>query len=104
MEAVRHAIYGKDVNIGGKVVVDASSQRFGRQRLPQIQMRHLPQGVHARIRAAGAHEFERRIACQRADRGFEFALHRARILLLLPAAVFRSGIFDRELEPWHRSL
>src|SRR4051812_33259019 len=101
VKAVRDTVYGEHVDIGRQRVVDAAPQCFGRQRLSHIQMRNLPQRVDTGIGASRSHELEALVADRFADRTFELALHGPRVLLLLPAAVARSGVLDRELVSWH---
>ena len=62
MEAVRHRVDGENVNVGREFVIDGPPQRLGRERLSQIEMRDLPERMHAGIGAARSHELERLVA------------------------------------------
>ena len=104
MKAMRHAVHGEHVNVGGQAVVDPAPQRFRGQGLSQIEVRHLAQRVHTRIGASRAHELEGLLARQLTDRALDLALHRARVLLFLPAAVPGTRVFDCELESRHASV
>ena len=63
-----------------------------------------PERVDARVGAAGAVELEVLPQGDAADGAIDLALHRPRVLLDLPAAVPRSGVFDRQFEAGHRVI
>src|SRR5688500_15205019 len=104
VKAMRDAVDGEDVDVRWQIVVDGAPQCFRRQRPAYVEVRDLPQRVDAGISAPRSHELKRLVARRLADRALELALHRARVLLLLPAAVLRSRVFDCELVSRHSSL
>ncbi len=58
-------------------------------------MRYLGNGMHARVSTAGALDLE--LGSQEIlSRLAELALHGPRVVLLLPTAVFRAVIFERD--------
>ena len=67
-------------------------------------MRDLRERVDAGVGAAGSVQLEVARAGGGADRALDLALHRLRVLLNLPAAVARAGVFDRQLEAHRRPL
>ena len=76
---------------------------FGRERRVEVEVRDLRERVHAGVGAAGPVQLELRATRRRRDRAVDLALHRARVLLDLPAAVARAGILDEEFEARHGS-
>ena len=67
---------------------------------PQIEMRDLPERMHAGVGAAGA--LDRHIfAGELPDRDFDFALHGRRIGLALPAGKRRTVILDQDFVARH---
>ena len=65
-------------------MVERVAHLVGREILFQIEMRHLAQGMHAGIGAAGAGDGDA-LAGEFFDRLFQRALHRRAIVLALPA-------------------
>jgi len=101
---MRHRIDGQHVNVCRQFGVDAPPQRLRGQRLAHVEMRDLPERVDAGIGSPRARELERLLADRGANGALDLTLDGARVLLLLPAAVFRSRVFDRQLESRHVSL
>ena len=101
---MRHGIDRKHVDVRGQSIVDAAPECFSGQRLSHVEMGDLSQRVHAGVGSARSHEFEILLAHRLADGAFELALHGARVLLFLPAAVARAGVLDRELVSRHSPL
>ena len=99
VEAVRHRCRLKHVDIGRQLVVDAPYERGRRQIGHDVEMRDLRDGVDAGVGAAGAIQLEIAATRHGAHRLVDLALNRACVLLNLPAAVARSGVLDRQLEP-----
>ena len=103
VKARGHALGGQDVDVVRQRVVDARDERGRRQLDAEIDVRDLAERVHAGIGAAGAVRLERRAARRLSASGaVELALHRARVLLDLPAAVAGAGVFERQLVAGHR--
>ena len=67
-----------------------------------VQVGNLGQRMDAGVGAARAVDLESFDAGSLANGPFELALNRLRVRLNLPAAVARTGVFDRELES-HRT-
>ena len=61
-------------------------------------MRHLRERMHAGVGAAGTIQLELARTGSGRDRALDLSLDRARVLLHLPAAVPRAGVFNRQLE------
>jgi hypothetical protein len=101
VKAVGHRRERDDVDVGGQFVVDAPSQGLGGQRRAQVEVRDLPERVHARVGASRSVELERPWPSDLPNGPIDLALDRARVLLDLPAAVAGAGVFDEELEPGH---
>jgi hypothetical protein len=99
MEAVRHLLDREHVDVGGQLVVERVAQGVGSERRRDLEMGDLQEGMDAGVRAARAVELEVAAAADGLDRLLELALDRARVLLDLPAAVARAGVFERKLEP-----
>ncbi len=104
MEAMRRFLDRQDVDIGGQLVVDPASQGLRRQARVELEVRDLRERVDARVGAARAVELEFASARDLADGAIDLALHRAGVLLDLPAAVSRAGVLDDELESRHQRL
>jgi len=104
VEAVRHPIGRQDVDVGGELVVDAAPQLFGRNVRADIEMRDLRERVYAGVGAAGPVQLEVAAARHRSHGPIDLALNRSRVLLNLPAAVPRAGVFDRQLEARHEAF
>jgi hypothetical protein len=98
---VPHVVDPQDVDVGGQELVDAATQRFGRQRGVNVEVGDLGEGVDAGVGPAGAVEFEFSRAGSLANGAVDLALHRPRVLLDLPAAIAGSRVFDRQLEAHH---
>jgi hypothetical protein len=65
-------------------------------------MGHLPQRVNAGISPAGTLAVELALSGDVANRTLELALHRPRVLLLLPSAVTCTSVLEDELESGHK--
>ena len=78
----------------GQLVVHAPQQRGRRDIRANVQVRHLRKRVHPGVGASGAVQLESRAPGRFAHRAVEFACHRAGVLLNLPPAVARAGVFD----------
>ena len=101
VELVGHLVDRSDVDIGGQRIVESHPERSRSEIGVQLEVRHLRQRVHASVGAAGAVQLELTPPRHRPDRAIDFTLHRPRVLLDLPAAVPRAGVFDQELETGH---
>src|SRR6185436_8561350 len=88
-------------DVGGECVVDPRAQRGRRQVRVELQMRHLPGRVDARIGPSGAVQLELVTPRRVAHRTFDLARNRLRVLLDLPAAVAAAVVFDQQLEAGH---
>jgi hypothetical protein len=93
-----------DVDVGRQLVVEAAPERFWGQTGIQLEMRDLGERMDAGIGSARAVELELPASRDLADGAIDLALHRAGVLLDLPAAVLRAGILDDELEARHQAL
>jgi hypothetical protein len=69
-----------------------------------IRVRHLRERVHARVGAARSVQLEVAAAGHCADGPVDLTLDGSRVLLNLPAAETRAGIFDGQPEPGHAQL
>src|SRR5262245_5623258 len=98
MEAMWDAVGTQDDDVGGQSVVDSSSECVGWQRGPDLEVGDLRQRVDPGIGPARSVELEVVGPGRLPDGALDFALHGPRILLNLPAAVARPGIFDGELQ------
>src|SRR5688572_4309113 len=103
VKAMPYLIDSEDVDIGRQRVVDAPSQRLGREREIDIQMRHLAERVNARIRTTGTVQLELLHARDLEKRALDLPLYRSRIALDLPAAIARPGVLEGQLQP-HAAL
>ena len=101
VEPVAHRVDAQDVDVGGQGIVHPSQQRCRRHVRPDIEVRDLCERVDARVGAPGAVQLELASARGIADSPIELALHRARVLLDLPAAVARARVLEGELESRH---
>jgi hypothetical protein len=76
------------------------AHRAGIEIAREIDMRHLPERMHAGVGAAGA--LHRRVfAAEICDGCLQDALHRGAVGLELPALKRRAVIFDRKLVAGH---
>src|SRR5258705_4656403 len=98
VKRVAHLVGAKDVDVRGQRIVDPPAQGLRRHRHVDVEVRGLRGGMHAGIRASRSVELEIAYAGRFAHGALDFALHGARVLLNLPAAVPRAGIFDRQLQ------
>ena len=90
------------MDVGRQLVVEAPAKRFRREARVELEVRHLRERVHACVGPARAVQLELAASGDLADGAVDFALHRARVLLDLPAAVPRAGVLDHELESRHQ--
>src|SRR5262245_4507343 len=101
MEAVRDLVDVTDVDVGRQLVVDLAPEHLRGKIRVDLEMGDLCKSVHPGIGPPGSIELELLPARRLPHRAIDFALHRAGILLNLPAAVAGAGIFDEQLEPRH---
>ena len=80
-----------------------AAQRLGRQARADVEVRDLAERVDAGVGAARSVQLEVLPAGDGAHGAVDLALHGPRVLLNLPAAVARAGVFDRQLEARHCS-
>ena len=81
--------------------VETNDDRVRSQHGRQVEVRDLPQRVHARVCPAGSVGLESRDAEAFADRPLQLAFNGSRVLLALPAAVAGAGVFEGEFETGH---
>ena len=86
----------------GQLVVEAAPQRLGCQARIELEVRDLRERMDARVGPARAVQLELAASRDLADGAIDLALHRAGVLLDLPAAVLRAGVLDDELESRHQ--
>ena len=101
MEALGRPGQVDEVDVSWQFVVDHAQQRRFVNPGIQLQVSDLANGVHARVGPPRAIQLE----CLRAGRGtdgpFDLAGHGPGVLLDLPPAVARAGVFDGEFESGH---
>jgi hypothetical protein len=102
VKAVRHGDRVEDVDVRRQVVVQPLPQRLGRQRRDDVEVGDLCERVDARVGPPGSVQLEVFPLRDLADGAIDLALNRARVLLNLPAAVSRAGIFNGEFESRQR--
>ncbi len=91
----------QQVDVGGQLVVQRAPQRLRGEARLEVEVRHLLEGVDARVGAP------RTVAREVAPAGdalhglVERALHRARVLLGLPAGVARADVLEVEAKTGH---
>src|SRR5262245_18022043 len=101
VKAVRNDVSVQYVDVGREFVVQLAHERLGREHRAHVDMRRLRDRMDARRRPCGAVQLEILASGHDANRTVDFALDGSRVLLNLPAAVPRSGVFDGELEARH---
>ena len=101
VEAVRRLVDPPDVDVRGQALVDAVAQGVWRQVGVNLEVRDLRQRVHARVGAPRAVQLELPAPRRLVDGALDLPGNRPRVLLDLPAAIPRAGIFDHELEAGH---
>src|SRR5262245_59656907 len=98
---MRDLVDGKDMNIGGKLVVDPAPQRLRRDVGVQLEMRNLSEGMDTGVRSSGTVQFELTAAGNLANRPIDLPLDGPGVFLDLPPAIPGAGVLDDELETGH---
>ena len=101
VKAVRNLVDLADMDIGREHVVDSRAKRRGRHVRVQLQMCDLRERMHSGIGSSGAIELELSPSSHLADGLIDLPLHGSSVLLNLPPAVARAGVFDDELVAGH---
>ncbi len=101
VELARDLLHPQQVDVGRQAVVEGEEQLVGPQARLEVEVRHLGQGVHAGVGAAGPVKLEVLALGQVAHRRHDLARHRAGVLLDLPAAVARAVVLEGQLEARH---
>ena len=101
VEPAADRLHREHVHVARQLVVELHAQDLRRHRRQELDVRDLPQRVHPGIGPPRAVELERRGVDHRRDRAVELPLHGAGVLLHLPPAVARAGVFERQLVTRH---
>ena len=102
VETVRHFVDGDDVDVGGQLVVQLSPQLLRGCGRVDVEVRDLPDGVHAGVGPPGPIQLEFPRPERLAYRPVDLSLDRAGVLLNLPARVPGACVFDQQLEACHQ--
>ena len=103
VEIVRHVFRRQDRDrMRAQMRVQSVADGVGLDRLGEIEMRDLPERMHAGIGAARALD-RHALAGQLLDRDFDLALHGHGVGLELPAGKRRAVIFDQDFGARHDS-
>src|SRR5688500_8334106 len=98
MKPMRYGFRAEDHDVRWQLVVDSTPQCVGWQVGMDIQMGDLCQRVDAGVGSTRSVQFEVVDAGRCQNRAFELPLNRARVLLNLPAAVPRPGVFKGQFQ------
>ena len=101
MELARHLRRPQHVDVRRQLVVQRAAQRLGREARLEVEVGDLLESVDARVGAARAVALEVGPLRHAAHRLVERSLHRARVLLRLPAGVARAEVLEVEAEAGH---
>jgi hypothetical protein len=81
----------QNTHVAPDIAVDCAAQSVGREMPVQAYIGDLTFGVNARVRSAGADDFNFRVF-EHSDDSFKLALHSALIFLHLPAVKIRAVV------------
>ena len=95
MKALRCLLQGEHVNIRREQGIDVVAEALRLDGARQPQVRHLCEGMDAGVGTARPHQLDR-LSSRLLDGPDQLSGHGAGVLLLLPAAVPRSFVLDRQ--------
>ena len=104
VEAVGHHLNVEDVDVRRQLVVQRAPQRGGRERGATSRCATWAQRVHAGVGPPRPIQLEVAAVRSPSGRRDRFALDGPGVLLDLPTAVSRPGVFDGQSEPGHDAI